>query len=392
MHDASAPARDVVWNAGHRKGSAVVELDEATLKRVALVVPRKEVSPRDLPPLAALSSDPPADAVVGKDMRRYHSTSLFCLKVHHPFRRTAIRIVESPPFDPIILITIICNCATMGWESPLDPEGTPKAHFIAVCEWVYLIIFTFELLSKVVAYGFAMHSDSYLRDAWCQLDFTVVTLAWIPILFPSFGNYSVIRSVRALRPLRALARAGMPVLVSSVLASLPGLASSASSAASCSSSSASSGSSFSRAPSTAARSPASPTSSPSAARSEEAQFDSGVLCVMDAASAAVQGRMLRGGGGGGGGSGGGLSSLAPCARRASLTRAPFSHYPRRGEGGTFSQHPSTSPDLSHPPPFPASQEAQAAPTSRCARTSRRRSTASRRSTTSAGRSSSSCRR
>ena len=42
-------------NAGHRKGSAVVELDEATLKRVALVVPRKEVSPRDLPPLAALS-------------------------------------------------------------------------------------------------------------------------------------------------------------------------------------------------------------------------------------------------------------------------------------------------------------------------------------------------
>ena len=94
---ASAPARDVVWNAGHRKGSAVVELDEATLKRVALVVPRKEVSPRDLPPLAALSSDPPADAVVGKDMRRYHSTSLFCLKVHHPFRRTAIRIVESPP-------------------------------------------------------------------------------------------------------------------------------------------------------------------------------------------------------------------------------------------------------------------------------------------------------
>ena len=224
MHDASAPARDVVWNAGHRKGSAVVELDEATLKRVALVVPRKEVSPRDLPPLAALSSDPPADAVVGKDMRRYHSTSLFCLKVHHPFRRTAIRIVESPPFDPIILITIICNCATMGWESPLDPEGTPKAHFIAVCEWVYLIIFTFELLSKVVAYGFAMHSDSYLRDAWCQLDFTVVTLAWIPILFPSFGNYSVIRSVRALRPLRALKRVpGMPMLVNSVMSAVPKL-------------------------------------------------------------------------------------------------------------------------------------------------------------------------
>ena len=47
----------------------------------------------------------------------------------------------------------------------------------------------------------------------------VVTLAWMPILIPSFGNYSVIRSVRALRPLRALKRVpGMPVLVSSIMA------------------------------------------------------------------------------------------------------------------------------------------------------------------------------
>ena len=88
----------------------------------------------------------------------------------------------------------------MAWESPLDPPGTSKAAFIDVCEWVYLWIFTFELLTKVVAYGFLMHKGSYLRDAWCQLDFVVVTLAWLPILFPSFGNYSVLRAFRALRP------------------------------------------------------------------------------------------------------------------------------------------------------------------------------------------------
>ena len=93
-------------------------------------------------------------------------------------------------------------------------------------EWVYLYIFTFELCVKVLAYGFLMHSDAYLRDAWCQLDFVVVTLAWLPILFPDLGNYSVIRSVRALRPLRALKRVpGMPVLVGSILQSLPALGS-----------------------------------------------------------------------------------------------------------------------------------------------------------------------
>ena len=105
----------------------------------------------------------------------------------------------------------------MAWESPLDgmlhPEGTWKSDFIDVCEWVYLGIFTFELLTKVLAYGFLWHPEAYLRDAWCQLDFVVVTLAWAPILFPAMGNYSVIRSFRALRPLRALKRMpGMPKL------------------------------------------------------------------------------------------------------------------------------------------------------------------------------------
>ena len=80
------------------------------------------------------------------------------------------------------------------------------------------------MLSKILAYGFLMHRGSYLRDAWCQLDFVVVSLAWVPIFFPSFGNYSVIRSVRALRPLRALKRVpGMPVLISSIMAAMPKL-------------------------------------------------------------------------------------------------------------------------------------------------------------------------
>ena len=163
-----------------------------------------------------------AGEVVGPSGKVYRSTSIFCLNVWMEPRRTAIFVIESRPFDPIILVTILCNCATMAWESPLDPCCTWKAAFIDKCEWTYLFIFTFELVMKILAYGFLMHEGSYLRDAWCQLDFVVVTLAWIPILVPSFGNYSVIRSVRALRPLRALKRVpGMPVLVSSILAVLP---------------------------------------------------------------------------------------------------------------------------------------------------------------------------
>lgn len=56
------------------------------------------------------------------------------------------------------------------------------------------------------------------------MDFAVVTLAWLPVLFPSLDNYSAFRTIRALRPLRALKRVpGMPVLVKSIIDAMPRL-------------------------------------------------------------------------------------------------------------------------------------------------------------------------
>ena len=193
------------------------------IKSVAEVLSLNFKKKQVIPGLEALDSSPAAVAVKGKE-RIYQSTALFCLRPGHEPRRSFIKLVESKPFDPLILITILANCGTMAWESPLDPCCTDKAAFIAVCEWVYLIIFTVEMFAKIIAYGFVWcgNDTAYLTDAWCKLDITVVTLAWLPILIPSFGNYSVIRSVRALRPLRALKRVpGMPVLVSSIMAAFP---------------------------------------------------------------------------------------------------------------------------------------------------------------------------
>ena len=159
------------------------------------------LDPRDLPPIEALMA--PAnhpDAVAGPSKKIYHSTSLCCLRPAHWPRRPAIFFVENRLFDSFILLTIMANCATMAWQSPLDPTDTWKAAFIDSCEWAYLFIFTFELLVKVLAYGLAFHQEAYLRDPWCQLDFVVVTLAWLPIIFPNFGNYSASESMGHLIP------------------------------------------------------------------------------------------------------------------------------------------------------------------------------------------------
>ena len=79
-----------------------------------------------------LERETPADEVIGNSGKLYGYVALCCLHVYDQPRKAAIYIVESKPFDPIILITIMCNCATMAWESPLDPTGTWKEQFINV--------------------------------------------------------------------------------------------------------------------------------------------------------------------------------------------------------------------------------------------------------------------
>jgi len=179
----------------------------------------------DLKGLAGLDANPPLRKIQGPSGKEYYGSVLCCLRISMQPRKLAIQTIEAKWFDPLILVTILTNCVTMAWQSPLDPCCTDKAALIEVMEWCYLYIFTFELVSKIFAYGFVMQEGTYLRDSWCQLDFVVVGLAWIPILFPSFGNYSVIRSVRALRPLRALKRVpGMPQMISAIMAAMPKLA------------------------------------------------------------------------------------------------------------------------------------------------------------------------
>ena len=174
-------------------------------------------------PLSALDGRKARKSYLGPSDWVYQGRSFGRLLPHQQPRKFFILLIESPAFDPLILLTIMANCATMAWSSPLDPSGTWKEAVLSVLEWIYLAIFTFELLAKMLSYGL-LGATGYLRDTWCQLDFIVVSLAWLPILIPSMGNMSAIRGVRALRPLRALKRVpGMPVLVSSILKSMPAL-------------------------------------------------------------------------------------------------------------------------------------------------------------------------
>ena len=85
----------------------------------------------------------------------------------------------------------------------------------------FLVVYTVEMLLKIVAMGFFMRAHSYLRDAWNILDFSVVILGWVSFLLQN-SNVSAIRVVRIMRPLRTInSMPGMSSLVSTILTSLP---------------------------------------------------------------------------------------------------------------------------------------------------------------------------
>lgn len=50
-------------------------------------------------------------------------------------------------------------------------------------EYVFLVIFTIETFTKILAYGLVMHPSAYIRSGWNLLDFVIVIVGYF---FPCF--------------------------------------------------------------------------------------------------------------------------------------------------------------------------------------------------------------
>ena len=68
---------------------------------------------------------------------------------------------------------------------------------------IFMIIYTIEMVLKIIAHGFVTQEHSYLRDGWNILDFTICGCSWL-IFLVGANNISVIRTIRVLRTLRTL--------------------------------------------------------------------------------------------------------------------------------------------------------------------------------------------
>ncbi|XP_074098138.1 ca[2+]-channel protein alpha[[1]] subunit D isoform X5 [Cotesia typhae] len=141
--------------------------------------------------------------------------ALFCLTLRNPLRKLCIEVVEWKPFEWLILITIFANCVALAVYTPYPCGDSNSTNmFLEKVEYVFLVIFTAECVMKIVAYGFALHQGSYLRNGWNILDFTIVVIGMISTvlqhLMKEGFDVKALRAFRVLRPLRLVS--GVPSL------------------------------------------------------------------------------------------------------------------------------------------------------------------------------------
>ncbi|MCI4381151.1 hypothetical protein PGIGA_G00248440 [Pangasianodon gigas] len=158
--------------------------------------------------------------------------ALCCLTLSNPIRMAALALVEwkypsAAPFDIFILIAIIANCVALGVSRPF-PEDDSNAtnHNLEKVEYIFLVIFTIETFTKILAYGLVMHPSAYIRSGWNLLDFIIVIVGLFSVVAemgehkpgdahhasgkPGGLDVKALRAFRVLRPLRLVS--GVPSL------------------------------------------------------------------------------------------------------------------------------------------------------------------------------------
>lgn len=103
--------------------------------------------------------------------------ALYCLSLKNPVRKLCIDIVEWKPFEYLILLTIFANCVALAVYTPYPNSDSNQTNaYLEKIEYIFLVIFTTECFMKILAYGFVMHANAYLRNGWNLLDFTIVVI------------------------------------------------------------------------------------------------------------------------------------------------------------------------------------------------------------------------
>jgi len=146
----------------------------------------------------------------------------FYFKISSYVNRFALKIVKNPIFDNISLLVILINTLLILISDPVDSLSIANT-----TDDYFLYFYSIEMLLKIFAYGFIIPDNSYLKDLWNILDFTVIFVGWISFLIErTTGGAKIqglagLRTFRILRPLKTVKSIkGLRRIISTLLESM----------------------------------------------------------------------------------------------------------------------------------------------------------------------------
>ncbi|XP_065216673.1 sodium channel protein 60E isoform X2 [Planococcus citri] len=147
-------------------------------------------------------------------VHRFTAThSFFLFSPWNPIRRTMVYIATNQIFDYVVMATILLNCVFLAKTDSVDEA-----------EYIFLAIYTGEMIIKSIAKGFIINKYTYLRNPWNWLDFVVITSGYATIGM-EVGNLAGLRTFRVLRALKTVSiMPGLKTIINALLHSFRQLA------------------------------------------------------------------------------------------------------------------------------------------------------------------------
>jgi hypothetical protein len=140
-----------------------------------------------------------------------------------------VAFTESLDFENFIIFCIFLNSLVLASYDYSDRDNEkPENQILEKIGLIFSYIFIVECVVKIMAMGFIVHKNSYLRDAWNIIDLIVVMSSLVEMfeIGTSGGSIKALRVLRVFRPLRSIKTLpSMRQLIESLLSSLPNLGS-----------------------------------------------------------------------------------------------------------------------------------------------------------------------
>ncbi|XP_022116748.2 sodium channel protein 60E isoform X2 [Pieris rapae] len=147
-------------------------------------------------------------------IHRFTATrSLFWWSPWSPVRRACVYLSTNQYFDYFVMATILLNCVFLAMSETIEEA-----------EYIFLAIYTAEMIIKCIAKGFILNKYTYLRNPWNWLDFVVITSGYATIGM-EVGNLAGLRTFRVLRALKTVSiMPGLKTIINALLHSFKQLA------------------------------------------------------------------------------------------------------------------------------------------------------------------------